>query len=584
MSKAPKVEPYVRMIESNVKSPTGDHWKLELGPRTLLVGSNTSHKTAAIQSIELALTGAADDIVGRSAVRDTALLMTLSPGSTLETTACLSDGTEAYFKASQDQNGKVSKPEHTTEVDCAGSLLLREVRQVMASGTDSARRSFLQWAGSELDETDIMAEIPTDLHAKYRDWAEHIRGFNPAHTLLNINDYVSKRQRDLAREAKGAKSVVSELREDIGDVRASAIKQTRYELDALLDRYARAQYRPDLLPEGWRHVDVAHETVAHTVNQELDTCLVCGTEVGNEHFHRVLDYYSDASEKVDRRKQHLISAELKGEFHQLLAKLTEQSQSTGQSTAAKNTMVKAIDLQTEAENYKNYKQQIADVIGRLLEKLIPNFCMRVNEFLPKGWFFGVQLKDGDKKVFRVGLQDDNRLRSALSGVEWATVTAAVGMAIGVSLPHNAPKIIIPEDRAWDAKTLSNVMRGFDNFDGQVIIASTIRPKGRPPKNWTIIDMDQWLEEQIEGQAEEVDAAIEELTSEPKPTVVVTRPADKGPERPVSSQGTSILQGLGFNSEQILRMSPDSAAEIIRNGWTISQVSFDADGRVQGRGV
>jgi hypothetical protein len=210
--------------------------------------------------------------------------------------------------------------------------------------------------------------------------------------------------------------------------------------------------------------------------------------------------------------------------------------------------------------------------------------MRVNEFLPKGWFFGVQLKDGDKKVFRVGLQDDNRLRSALSGVEWATVTAAVGMAIGVSLPHNAPKIIIPEDRAWDAKTLSNVMRGFDNFDGQVIIASTIRPKGRPPKNWTIIDMDQWLEEQIEGQAEEVDAAIEELTSEPKPTVVVTRPADKGPERPVSSQGTSILQGLGFNSEQILRMSPDSAAEIIRNGWTISQVSFDADGRVQGRGV
>ena len=583
MSKALKVEPYVRMVESNVKSPTGDHWRLELGPRTLLVGSNTSHKTAVIQSIELALTGAADDIVGRSAVRDTALLMTLSPGSTLETTACLSDGTEAYFKASQDQNGKVSKPEHTTEVDCAGSLLLREVRQVMASGTDSARRSFLEWAGSELDETDIMAEIPTDLHAKYRDWAEHIQGFNPAHTLLNINDYVSKRQRDLAREAKGAKSVVSELREDIGDVRASAIKQTRYELDALLDRYASAQYRPDLLPEGWRHVDVAHETVLCTVNQELDTCLVCGTEVGNEHFHRVLDYYGDASEKVDRTRQLLKSAELKGEFHKLLAKLTEQSQSTGQSTAAKNTMVKAIDLQTEAENYKNYKQQIADVIGRLLEKLIPNFCMRVNEFLPKGWFFGVQLKDGNKKVFRVGLQDDNRLRSALSGVEWATVTAAVGMAIGVSLPHNAPKLIIPEDRAWDAKTLSNVMRGFDRFDGQVIIASTIRPKGRSPKNWTIIDMDQWLEEQIEGQAEEADEAIKEITSEPGPVIVVTRPANNGP-RHVSSQGTSILQGLGFNGEQILRMSPDSAAAIIKNGWTIDQVSFDADGNVLGRGA
>ena len=84
-------------------------------------------------------------------------------------------------------------------------------------------------------------------------------------------------------------------------------------------------------------------------------------------------------------------------------------------------------------------------------------------------------------------------------------------------------------------------------------------------------MDQWLEEQVESQAEEADEAVEEEV----PPVS---------DRAVSSQGAAILQGLGFTGEQILRMSPESAAEIIKQGWTIKQVAFDMDGNVFCRGA
>ena len=76
------MRPYVTSVYSNLKSPlpNGEAWKLDIGQKTLLVGSNTSHKSSIIQSVELAVAGSADDIFGRSAVSDAALLLTLAPG------------------------------------------------------------------------------------------------------------------------------------------------------------------------------------------------------------------------------------------------------------------------------------------------------------------------------------------------------------------------------------------------------------------------------------------------------------------------------------------------------------------------
>ena len=55
--KKAQARPYVSSITSNLKSPRpcGDDWSIDIGQYTLLVGANTSHKSAVIQSVELGL-------------------------------------------------------------------------------------------------------------------------------------------------------------------------------------------------------------------------------------------------------------------------------------------------------------------------------------------------------------------------------------------------------------------------------------------------------------------------------------------------------------------------------------------------
>jgi hypothetical protein len=45
------MRPYINKIQSNLKSPCADgaDWSLEIASKTLLVGSNTSHKSSVIQ-------------------------------------------------------------------------------------------------------------------------------------------------------------------------------------------------------------------------------------------------------------------------------------------------------------------------------------------------------------------------------------------------------------------------------------------------------------------------------------------------------------------------------------------------------
>ena len=50
-------------------------------------------------------------------------------------------------------------------------------------------------------------------------------------------------------------------------------------------------------------------------------------------------------------------------------------------------------------------------------------------------------------------------------------------------------ILTPEERAYDGVTLAAVMRALSDAPGQVIITSPIKPRGRTPKGWLIIEAD-----------------------------------------------------------------------------------------------
>ena len=571
--------PWIKRVNSNIKSPTGDEWSLELGQHTLLVGSNTSHKSAVIQAVELALTAAADDIVCRSSVKDSALLMSLAPYgvSELESTATLTDGTEAYFKLEG-----TKRPEHDTEVKMGEALPLRQVRKALQGSTDTARKAFVRWAAQAATREDILGRMDARYHATYSDLAEHIgKGKSEIDTLIAVLEYVEKRKRDSAKEQKGAQAVVDSIREGINSNRPddgdifhweSEVHRLRSDIDSCLDSTE--------LPDIYRHIPNTMASLAWAMQHNLNSCPACSSEVGAAHLSACWKYYSTTLATVETSPVDVTHLETQRKHAE--AQLSVLREAQAQWDQVSTAMEKIEQMKQSATESVALVAVLKETLGEVLAYVVPMFCDKVQCFLPSDWLFDVRLKQDGKDVFRMGLvteHDHTKLRCALSGAEWAAVTTAIAMAtdLGAGEMTNksrlvAPRVLIPEDRAWDGRTLSSVMRAFSRYDGQVIIASTIRPKGRSPKGWKIIDMDDWLKnftdptpgkkEPTLGDAPEATSSVTEL-----------------PERNLieSTRAQRILRGLGYADRQINSMLAETAAQIISGGHLASCVHILEDG-------
>jgi len=129
---------------------------------------------------------------------------------------------------------------------------------------------------------------------------------------------------------------------------------------------------------------------------------------------------------------------------------------------------------------------------RVLDGARESFEAQVQKWLPTTDRFGMVLDT----AFRVGLlgappgarnaYPPDFLRAALSGAEWARVTAAIAMACAPSDP-DVPVVILPEERAFDLKTLEAVLEAFSAVDAQVILTTPTAPKN-VPDDWTVVDM------------------------------------------------------------------------------------------------
>ena len=88
----------------------------------------------------------------------------------------------------------------------------------------------------------------------------------------------------------------------------------------------------------------------------------------------------------------------------------------------------------------------------------------------------------------MGFVRDDVLHTALSGAEWARLTMAVAAARLRLTGHDGPVVISPKERAWDPATLTSAMRALTDAPGQVLLLSPIKPKGRLPKGWTMVEV------------------------------------------------------------------------------------------------
>ena len=644
------MRPYISEVTSNLKSPDKSSWHIKLGQRTLIVGSNASHKSSILQACELALTGAVDDLVWRSVVRDVALLVTMAPDDTLVSNILLSNGGYHDFKV-------VAGYRAPSTSFAQNTLPIRQVREAIAGGPATARKMFLPWLAGELTDADLLAHIPAKLHNKFKDLLQHVgQGQTRADALLRIEEYAGKQQRDAAKECKGAQSIIGELTsqmEEAPSVEALAAAEVRlHDLlsvkpapkeseEVVRARIVKARQKFNEFEEIASHLmfeSSAENILTSAQTHALDQCPVCSSQIGTEHLDACLTHYRNLNQSLEEKHaltyveavqgMGFAEQEVTADEDMLTYLLLPSSESTTEDivkaqaeyddlktaqvkwqtlTAAKR---KVEQYEEDVATYKNLKAACSKAIAALVKERSAGFCSVVASFLPKGWEFSLKV---DAKTFRIGLLRDGEIHSALCGAEGAAVITAIAMATSSTLPAHMPAVLIPEDRAFDPRTLAAVMRGYNKFDGQVIMASTVRPRGRPSKHWTIIDLDTdplttiAAAAAVDVVARIMPAANPAVEDAPEPAPAPTpapAAAAPAPAAPVASapvmppppkqkvirrkkdqipeRNLRILKGLGFDEETIAKLTVETAAEIVKAGHIAANICIGRNGEIQVR--
>ena len=536
----------ITRLTSNLKSQTGD-WSVELGQHTLIIGPNGGHKSSIVQAVELALTGAIDDIAGRTGVRDARSLLSASSGPTLTATVFLDDDTRARFFVEQDEDGKTKKPQRT---GAEGSVLpLREIRAALSGSMGF--KAFFPWVCARVDEDQILDALTQSFHARYLDIQESVgRKLATPKKLIAVLEYVAKQGRSIAAEAKTLDKVLESLRaalpeavsdEDFATLMSKALSGD----DTLSDaRSAYSQWVGHAL-ELSRSGPLSEETIDSVTGWKNEVARL------------------EESSSVGVNDDFISSIESRA----LWSRFDRLNQDSDKASAA-------------ATEYKEFAKELERVIKALLFENSLSFVERVTTFMPQDWVFDLQTDN-----LRVGLVRDGRLHTALSGAEWATVTAAVAMA----LPNTGDlHVIIPEDRAFDPNTLRSVLKAFSSYEGQVLLTAIARPKGRLPKGWTVVDLyDAPL---CPAPVEETEP-VEEVAEVEEISVVPEAALPKPPVRNDSNGGTTtirrggvnkgygnkILAVLGYTEDEISKMSNDTLTAVIRDGLLARDTSIHDDG-------
>lgn len=594
--------PFVSQLTSNLKTLDGRPRNLTLGAKTLVVGPNGSGKSSIQQSLQLALIGSADDLVGRDGVRDNGLLMSMVTADRLAIHAKLSSGEDYTFIAKDS-----GRPTHDAGIEAV--LPLHQVREVLEGSAATARKAFLGWAASSITAGDVTESVSAVYRAKYADISASVgRGKSPVDALLATLEYVGKRQRDASKEASGAEALLTSMAHDLeeapteemvaeADTKRKAAQRTLAEVRAVKAQAAQlltkvAQYRASLTralaqpptpasPD--RDALEFYSSMATgagiAVARGLDACPLCSSAVGASHLKVCAEFYRGVADDMRRAPATQPAIDTSGTQAALKAALEELSalpaevnadeptlereaqaaeeayletrNAAGRWASLKHARDTVAEMTLESETYKGMKKELEGVVAGLLKRIADGFVARVQANLPKDWKFGMLLEDNGKETFRLGLWSGKKLRSALSGAEWAAVTCALAMTIAADVPADRPVLVMPEDRGWDAATLGKVLTAWSKFEGQVVIGTPTKPK-KVPAEWTVIEL---------GGAVEEEPVVETAPAEVVPQIVNATFSVYNP----SPTMRAMLLALGYSEQQIAGLDAARAANIVATG-------------------
>ena len=543
-----------------------------LGPKTLIVGPKGAGKSRIVNTLELALSGYASDVVGRPQMRSGSDLIALAPeDAPLEARVTLSDDRSASFKIERKPGGKTSKPD---PAPIAGLKVIYPAIDVVAAlrGTVQNARTFvLRHAGLDVSLAALKKKIPEKLHGDF----DLLAGDNedPIEMLLAVRDGAAKGVKDAENKADAAQETVDSatetpvpdeaaleagraaVRAAVAAYEAARALPEPVDLTAL---YAQAQAALAALAAQEEQVanlarvagmqtagsdDAAQArgalttllrlTARHTPEVGEATCILCGetttvdptdyqaradslTTAGEQeatimeakrllpaqqarltqvqaHAEAVVGRYREAYSAheasngagtgQDRATQ--VATAYAGMFaaEQALSKIQNAA---GRSEAVEKARATVSEQRARKSRLEDLGVVCSDTVDDLVKSGREGFVARVQKYLPEGDVFDLVLREHKRDVCMFGLVRNGFLHTALSGAEWATLTLALGSAC-IPPGDDVLAILIPEERAYDGVALAALMRALSSAPGQVILTSPIKPRGRTPAGWTIVE-------------------------------------------------------------------------------------------------
>ena len=507
------MRPFIKEVRSNVKSRTGDPYSVKLGKHTLILGNNRSGKTSIIQAVELAATARVDDLMGRSEVRLDNMLLSLAPeGEALTSVVEFTDGKKNGYHKDLDKKA-VTSHDH----DC--TMMHRWTRKILSGSPAKLEEAIIEWLDLKgVSEEEVLDLLPSKVHAKYLDIADHMakRCDNRGQLLVQMAEYAAKSQRELGVEIKALKQV-----QDAFAMQCGGIRQDDEITQSLVDMVNAAT--PSLT-----HLQKA---AAWAADAELENCPTCGTHVGYEH--------------MQASSAHLNNQTAQGsEDLSTLVQRVEELMHDRIMWAENLKYKRQIDTKESwREGHKDLKTACLAAVSYLVSKHMDEFCISVNKYLPESW--SLRFSAAHRTL---GLAfDDGKVHTSVSGAEWATLVTAISCAGADSMSGANPMLLVVEDRAWDAATLASVMRALNKFDGQIIIQSTVKPKGRMPKGWDIV---------------ETKSVFEGKKPEPKQ---------------ITPLAMTMMKSLGYNEEELSTMSKKTLDELMEGGVVRGDVLLTENG-------
>ena len=546
----------IRKVTSNLKLGCD----VVIGDKTVIVGPNGSGKSTIVNAIELALTGRASDIAGRTEVAREADLLSLAPAGAKQVYAEVEfDGGETARYAAEGTTAKakkavVARPDFVVP---EAALPLRTLREALLGSATTARKYLLSKVSGGTDRSDVRALLPEPVTGLWDKVISTVHADVPtADALVAVLEEAGKRQRAAGEEAKtargaaklvgdgyavppseseikAAKEAVKKTREVYADAEAAeSIVARREEAAAKIEKAsqraqdaaaafgaAKAVLDATPQPEDSHLLDCLATVMAHSIAR--GSCLPCGgeTDAVSPRLADVRAMLAESSEAVaafDAAERAV--GKTKSEAERALAALeaaeadaaalaemaageaipvadAEAALDAAQKKLADLTAARdnwaivqrseatALDAERRASEWKNLKEACETVVGIVLDKAIRLFVADVQARLPATDVFDLRLRDGEREVVQFGLVRDDVLHTALSGAEWARVTLAMADAC---TPLDDFAVLIPEERAFDPKTLASVLKALTDSRHQVVIASPVAPKP-VPKGWTVIE-------------------------------------------------------------------------------------------------